>query len=71
VRTHAVLRIPCCSSRSLCMHGVCGCMPVMTAARAGLIACCFAYVLQDCPEFTLVKNHTDLGVEHRRYDAGE
>jgi hypothetical protein len=26
---------------------------------------------QDCPEFTLIKNHTDIGVEHRRYDAGE
>jgi hypothetical protein len=25
----------------------------------------------DCPEFTLVKNHTDIGVEHRRYDAGK
>jgi len=25
----------------------------------------------DCPEFTLVKNHTDIGVEQRRYDAGK
>jgi len=27
-------------------------------------------ILQDCPEFNLVKNHTDIGVEQRRYDAG-
>jgi hypothetical protein len=26
---------------------------------------------QDCPTFTLLKNHTDMGIELRRYDAGE
>jgi hypothetical protein len=53
------------------MHAWGCCMHLMTAARTGPIACCIVCGLQDCPEFTLVKNHTDLGVEHRRYDAGE
>lgn len=25
----------------------------------------------DCPQFTLVKNMTDMGIEHRRYDSGK